>query len=107
MSKSFDVVVIGAGAAFKLYRGKDRLGETSRSIGGGTTAFSGDDIPADVRDILAARLRMNAGTYGTCVDCGEAIGYQRLLAYPTAKRCIACQREHESELGARVGRRAR
>ena len=62
---------------------------------------------ADVRDILAARLRVNAGTYGTCVDCVEAIGYQRLLAYPTAKRCIACQREHESEPGARVGRRAR
>lgn len=62
---------------------------------------------ADVRDILAARRRIQAGTYGTCVDCGEAIAYQRLLAYPTAKRCIACQREHEAELEVRVGRRAR
>lgn len=61
----------------------------------------------DVRDILAARKRVAAGTYGTCIDCGEAIAYPRLLAYPTAKRCIACQREHELELDVRVGRRAR
>lgn len=62
---------------------------------------------ADVRDIHAARQRLAAGTYGTCVDCGEAIAYQRLLAYPTAKRCIACQREHESEREVRAGLRAR
>lgn len=49
----------------------------------------------DVRDILAARKRLAAGTYGICVDCGAAIAFERLLAYPTAKRCIACQRERE------------
>lgn len=60
----------------------------------------------DVRDITAARIRLAAGTYGTCIDCGDAIGYQRLLAYPTAKRCIACQREHESGHFARERLRA-
>lgn len=60
----------------------------------------------DVRDINAARKRLAAGTYGTCIDCGEPIGYQRLLAYPTAKRCIACQREREAESLAHAGRRA-
>lgn len=49
----------------------------------------------DVRDILAARKRIAAGTYGTCSDCGGAIGYERLLAYPTAKRCIQCQCDYE------------
>lgn len=49
----------------------------------------------DVRDIVAARRRLASGHYGVCVDCGEAIAYERLLAYPTAKRCIACQREYE------------
>jgi RNA polymerase-binding transcription factor DksA len=49
----------------------------------------------DVRDIIAARTRLTAGTYGICVDCGEAITYERLLAYPTAKRCVHCQRLHE------------
>jgi RNA polymerase-binding transcription factor DksA len=57
---------------------------------------------ADVRDIIAARERLSAGTYGTCTDCGEAIAYERLLAYPTAKRCIHCQRLYEQ--GKAVGR---
>lgn len=51
----------------------------------------------DVRDIMAARSRLSAGTYGTCIDCGETITYERLLAYPTAKRCIHCQRVYEQE----------
>ncbi len=49
----------------------------------------------DVRDITLARQRIEARTYGTCTDCGSDVGYERLLAYPTAKRCIDCQREHE------------
>ena len=49
----------------------------------------------DVRDIRAARQRLAAGSYGICTDCGEAIAYERLLAYPVAKRCIHCQRLHE------------
>jgi RNA polymerase-binding transcription factor DksA len=56
----------------------------------------------DVRDILAARERLAAGTYGICTDCGDAIAYERLLAYPTAKRCIHCQRVCEQ--GRSVGR---
>lgn len=59
----------------------------------------------DVRDIIAARKRLSAGTYGSCIDCGKAIGYQRLLAYPTAKRCIDCQHLHERQKAAREGRR--
>lgn len=49
----------------------------------------------DMRDIVAARRRLAAGSYGVCIDCEEAIAYERLLAYPTAKRCIGCQRERE------------
>ncbi len=58
----------------------------------------------DVRDIAVARERIAAGTYGECADCGEAIPYERLLVYPTAKRCIGCQREHEQRKAAREGR---
>lgn len=60
----------------------------------------------DVRDIVAARKRLAAGRFGVCVDCGEAIAYARLLVYPTAKRCIECQREHERGQAVREGRRA-
>lgn len=60
----------------------------------------------DVRDIIAARRRLAAGRYGICIDCGEDIAYARLLAYPTAKRCIDCQRVHEERGAGRRVRRA-
>lgn len=50
---------------------------------------------AELRDLEAARLRLAAGTYGTCADCGGDIGYERLRANPAALRCIACQTRHE------------
>lgn len=49
----------------------------------------------ELRDIAAAEGRMAAGRYGSCTDCGSAIDFKRLDAYPTAKRCIACQRRRE------------
>jgi DnaK suppressor protein len=56
----------------------------------------------DVRDIDGAYQRIAAGTYGTCIVCGKDIGYERLLAYPTAKRCIGCQSEHEKKRASRA-----
>ena len=49
----------------------------------------------EMRDIEATRARFTDGRFGVCVDCGQEIGFQRLLAYPTAKRCIACQQRRE------------
>jgi len=40
--------------------------------------------------IRAALRRIEAGTYGTCTACGEAIAPQRLRALPTATRCVDC-----------------
>lgn len=49
----------------------------------------------EIRDIEAALLRLADGTYGLCADCGNPIGHDRLAAYPTAKRCVVCQEQHE------------
>lgn len=49
----------------------------------------------EVRDIAAAEGRIAAGRYGLCTDCGTVIRYKRLDAYPTAKRCFACQVRRE------------
>lgn len=46
---------------------------------------------AELGDIEAALERIQAGTYGQCTDCGVTIPSARLSAYPTAKRCLACQ----------------
>jgi DnaK suppressor protein len=48
-----------------------------------------------LRDVEAALQRMQQRTYGTCSVCRGVIPYERLTAYPTAKRCFRCQRVHE------------
>ena len=49
----------------------------------------------ELRDIEAARRRLDDGSYGICTDCGAEIGFERLHAEPEAARCIDCQRRHE------------
>lgn len=49
----------------------------------------------ELRDIGAALMRIADNRYGICADCDEAIPVERLRAYPTAKRCLDCQRRHE------------
>jgi DnaK suppressor protein len=55
----------------------------------------------EMQDVEAALERIKNGIYGVCVDCGDDIGLERLEAYPTAKRCIACQNRHENRRGGR------
>ncbi len=49
----------------------------------------------EMRDIEAALQRVSDKEFGACIDCGNDIAFERLQAYPTAKRCIACQEKHE------------
>ena len=49
----------------------------------------------ELRGLDAAHERIEDGGYGTCVDCGREIGFERLRATPTAIRCIDCQTRHE------------
>ncbi|HEX9178980.1 MAG TPA: TraR/DksA C4-type zinc finger protein [Burkholderiales bacterium] len=49
----------------------------------------------ELRDIEAALGRMSEGGYGECSECGSDIGFERLKAYPTAKRCVRCQGQLE------------
>lgn len=51
----------------------------------------------ELKDVEAALARIAARTYGTCTDCGDDIGRERLDAYPTAKRCLTCQTKHEAQ----------
>ena len=46
-----------------------------------------------VREALA---RVEAGSYGRCVDCGAELPDERLEARPDAARCVNCQQRLES-----------
>lgn len=43
-----------------------------------------------IEDLDRALQSVAAGTYGTCENCGAAIGAERLAARPAARTCIAC-----------------
>ena len=40
--------------------------------------------------MIAARDRIETEGYGVCDHCRSFIGVERLLALPSAHRCIAC-----------------
>jgi RNA polymerase-binding transcription factor len=42
-----------------------------------------------------ALQRIEAGTYGQCETCGQAISPERLEAFPSATTCVACKRAGE------------
>ena len=50
----------------------------------------------ELGEVDAALARMDAATYGECIDCGEPIAPARLAAYPTATRCLECQQTYEA-----------
>jgi DnaK suppressor protein len=45
--------------------------------------------------IDAALTRIDAGSYGVCVNCGAQIAAERLEAMPWATLCIECKRKEE------------
>ncbi len=49
----------------------------------------------ELREIEATRSHLRDQAFGRCIECGEDIGFERLEAYPTAERCVACQRQRE------------
>lgn len=55
----------------------------------------GERETAELAAIGAALARIEAGTYGQCIDCGVTIPAARLHASPEAGRCIPCQEKAE------------
>ncbi len=55
----------------------------------------GDNAEHLLTSIDEALGRIEAGTYGRCGRCGEAIDEDRLSALPYAAKCIECKRLEE------------
>ncbi|RFA12232.1 hypothetical protein B7R22_17325 [Subtercola boreus] len=51
-----------------------------------------DELERSVAATGAALERLATGTFGTCIRCGQQIGFGRLDARPSAALCIACAR---------------
>ena len=48
----------------------------------------------EVAEIDAALQRLNDGSYGLCITCGEEISPGRLSARPASAECVDCAEEH-------------
>lgn len=80
----------------------DRGEEAVADLLTGTNFAVLDREVKELRDIEAAFERIRTGTYGVCDTCGDDIERERLEAYPTAERCVDCERDRE--LGRAGGR---
>ncbi|MDP1950473.1 MAG: TraR/DksA family transcriptional regulator [Nitrosomonas sp.] len=49
----------------------------------------------EMRELEISSKYLSELEFGDCIDCGEEIGFDRLIAYPSAQRCIQCQRRYE------------
>jgi DnaK suppressor protein len=54
-----------------------------------------DRVDEAVRATQEAIARIEAGTYGVCESCGEAIALPRLEAFPRAALCVSCKQRQE------------
>ena len=49
----------------------------------------------EMRELEMSEKYLMELEFGDCLDCGEEIGFERLIANPSAQRCIECQRKFE------------
>jgi len=49
----------------------------------------------ELREVESALKRITAGTYGSCIDCAQAVDPMRLQLNPHAARCLRCQENVE------------
>ena len=71
------------------------VGDWVRDVGIAQT----DRDTRQLDEVEAALRRVADGTYGECIDCGEAIPRARLEANPGAARCVPCQQRLEERAG--------
>jgi len=68
---------------------RDTIGELALKLG--------DRESSMVADIDQALMRIDEGSYGICVRCGQTIDERRLNALPTARFDSACQTKIEEQ----------
>ena len=80
--------------------GSDGAGNDQADVGASTLTRDHEMSLADnwremLQQVEHAMDRMENGTYGVCEQCGNAIGKQRLMAFPRATLCLSCKQREE------------
>ncbi len=75
----------------------DRKDDAARTV---LAAVSEAEEQRDVfesSEVERALGRLDRGVYGNCVACGKPVPVKRLLAHPSAERCVSCQEALEHD----------
>jgi RNA polymerase-binding transcription factor DksA len=69
---------------------EEALAECAQSVPDPVAQRRAAALQETITEIDAALARVDAGTYGSCVQCGSAIPEERLELRPFAGRCVTC-----------------
>ena len=72
-------------------RNADEMDQTGQFAERDVAILSLNRRSEQVSNIQAALRRIEDGTFGTCTNCEETIGRNRLVAIPWTRFCIRCQ----------------
>ncbi|WP_341904125.1 TraR/DksA C4-type zinc finger protein [Polaromonas sp. YR568] len=72
-----------------------------REVQADMAALDADRTAAELAQALAARRRLQDGSFGCCEQCGQDIDLRRLEALPATPLCVTCQAASESTLATR------
>ena len=87
----------GAGESSELSHVTQHPGDVGTEIADNDREIAVLEAAGDRRaEVEAALARLDAGTYGSCVDCGRPIDQARLEFRPEAARCLEDQQKHEA-----------
>ena len=87
----------GAGESSELSHVTQHPGDVGTDVADNDREIAVLEAADDRRsEVEAALARLDAGTYGSCVDCGRAIDPARLEFRPEAARCLEDQQKHEA-----------
>lgn len=100
------ITTVEATLRARLAQLEERLAHVAKDLGSSHSADSsekaverendevlagiGQETRASIQQIRAALARIEAGKYGICVLCGEAIKPARLEAIPETVVCVGC-----------------
>jgi DnaK suppressor protein len=81
--------------------GRDHLEQSDADFRGGVELALLQMKAETLTRIDEALVRLDAGRYGSCVECEQEISERRLRALPFAVRCQACERHREERRDGR------
>jgi DnaK suppressor protein len=78
-----------------LHRREAELRAFLRAAAVAAVGTAGEPHARELAQIREALRRIDDGSYGLCLDCGDPIEERRLLALPATAYCTSCQSINE------------